>query len=115
MRLVQNPTRSLSFRSFSELLPANSSEKSYNNRAILPCDTPILVYCFDFSPTYLKSLRTCTTDLFITDQIIFVMASKAPVNVPVNQQIKERDVNNKLQLYGIYSGALFIPHPLMLS
>ncbi|KAF2105077.1 hypothetical protein NA57DRAFT_51856 [Rhizodiscina lignyota] len=31
------------------------------------------------------------------------MASKAAVNVPVNQQIKERDVNNKLQLYGIYS------------
>ena len=30
------------------------------------------------------------------------MASKA-VNVPVNEKIKEKDVNNKLQLYGIYS------------
>lgn len=28
----------------------------------------------------------------------------AGVNVPVNQQLKERDVNNKLQLYGIYAG-----------
>ena len=25
------------------------------------------------------------------------------VNVPVNEKLKERDVNNKLQLYGIYS------------
>lgn len=31
------------------------------------------------------------------------MASKA-VNVPTNQKIKEKDVNAKLQLYGIYSG-----------
>lgn len=30
------------------------------------------------------------------------MATK--VNVPVDPKIKERDVNNKLQLYGIYSG-----------
>ena len=25
------------------------------------------------------------------------------VNVPVNEKIKEQDINNKLQLYGIYS------------
>ena len=31
------------------------------------------------------------------------MASKA-VNVPVNSAIKEKDVNAKLQLYGIYAG-----------
>lgn len=30
------------------------------------------------------------------------MTSKA-VNVPVNEKLKEQDVNNKLQLYGIYS------------
>lgn len=30
------------------------------------------------------------------------MATK--VNVPVDPKVKERDVNNKLQLYGIYSG-----------
>jgi hypothetical protein len=30
------------------------------------------------------------------------MASKA-VNVPVNEKLKEQDINNKLQLYGIYS------------
>lgn len=29
----------------------------------------------------------------------------AAVNAPVNEKVKERDVNNKLQLYGIYSGA----------
>lgn len=28
----------------------------------------------------------------------------AGVNVPTNTKIKEQDVNNKLQLYGIYSG-----------
>jgi hypothetical protein len=27
----------------------------------------------------------------------------AAVNVPVNEKLKEQDVNNKLQLYGIYS------------
>lgn len=26
------------------------------------------------------------------------------VNVPVNEKIKEKDINAKLQLYGIYSG-----------
>jgi hypothetical protein len=31
------------------------------------------------------------------------MSSKA-VNVPVDPKVKERDVNAKLQLYGIYSG-----------
>lgn len=31
------------------------------------------------------------------------MTSKA-VNVPTNEKIKEQDVNNKLQLYGIYRG-----------
>lgn len=30
--------------------------------------------------------------------------SSAAVNVPTNQKIKEKDVNAKLQLYGIYSG-----------
>ena len=27
------------------------------------------------------------------------------VNVPTNTKIKEKDVNSKLQLYGIYEGA----------
>jgi hypothetical protein len=31
------------------------------------------------------------------------MTSSAAVNVPVNEKVKEQDVNNKLQLYGIYS------------
>ena len=31
------------------------------------------------------------------------MTSSAAVNVPVNEKLKEQDVNNKLQLYGIYS------------
>jgi hypothetical protein len=34
------------------------------------------------------------------------MASKA-VNVATNTKQKEKDVNNKLQLYGIYSGEHF--------
>lgn len=29
------------------------------------------------------------------------------VNVPTNTAIKEKDVNNKLQLYGIYSGKIY--------
>jgi hypothetical protein len=33
------------------------------------------------------------------------MASKS-VNVPTNQKIKEKDINAKLQLYGIYAGVL---------
>jgi len=32
------------------------------------------------------------------------MAPSASVNVPTNTKIKEQDVNNKLQLYGIFSG-----------
>lgn len=32
------------------------------------------------------------------------MTSKA-VNVPTNTKIKESDINGKLQLYGIYTGA----------
>lgn len=32
------------------------------------------------------------------------MSSGAAVNVPTNFKIKEKDVNAKLQLYGIYSG-----------
>lgn len=35
------------------------------------------------------------------------MAPSASVNVPTNTKIKEQDVNNKLQLYGIFSGKLF--------
>ena len=31
------------------------------------------------------------------------MASGAGVNQPVNEKLKEKDVNAKLQLYGIYS------------
>lgn len=31
------------------------------------------------------------------------MSSKA-VNVPVDPKIKEKDINAKLQLYGIYAG-----------
>lgn len=31
------------------------------------------------------------------------------VNVPTNPKIKEKDVNAKLQLYGIYSGMLTAP------
>lgn len=31
------------------------------------------------------------------------MSSKANVNVPTDNKIKERDINTKLQLYGIYS------------
>ena len=27
------------------------------------------------------------------------------VNVPTNQKIKEKDINSKLQLYGIYEGS----------
>lgn len=38
------------------------------------------------------------------------MASKA-VNRPTDTQIKEKDVNNKLQLYGIYSGTSICPPP----
>lgn len=41
------------------------------------------------------------------------MTSKA-VNRPTDTQVKEKDVNNKLQLYGIYSGmsyTLIAPHP----
>ena len=30
---------------------------------------------------------------------------KSGVNAPMNQKQKEKDVNNKLQLFGIYSGA----------
>ena len=36
------------------------------------------------------------------------MASKA-VNRPVNEKLKEQDLNNKLQLYGIYSGSSLGP------
>lgn len=36
------------------------------------------------------------------------MASGKSVNVPTNEKIKEQDVNNKLQLYGIYRGELLI-------
>jgi hypothetical protein len=38
------------------------------------------------------------------------MSSSKSVNVPVDPKVKERDVNAKLQLYGIYSGTwhLFI-------
>jgi hypothetical protein len=32
------------------------------------------------------------------------MATSTGVNVPTNTKIKEKDVNAKLQLYGIYSG-----------
>lgn len=32
------------------------------------------------------------------------MSSSKAVNVPVNEKQKEKDVNNKLQLYGIYQG-----------
>lgn len=32
------------------------------------------------------------------------MASGAGVNVPTNTKIKEKDINAKLQLYGIYAG-----------
>ncbi|CAD0096943.1 unnamed protein product [Aureobasidium vineae] len=35
------------------------------------------------------------------------MAPSASVNVPTNTKIKEQDVNNKLQLYGIFSGRSF--------
>jgi hypothetical protein len=31
------------------------------------------------------------------------MTSSGAVNAPVNEKLKEQDVNNKLQLYGIYS------------
>jgi hypothetical protein len=31
-------------------------------------------------------------------------ATGTGVNVPTNQKIKEKDINAKLQLYGIYSG-----------
>ena len=32
------------------------------------------------------------------------------VNVPTNTKLKEQDINNKLQLYGIYAGTSnFIP------
>jgi hypothetical protein len=37
------------------------------------------------------------------------MAPSASVNVPTNTKIKEQDVNNKLQLYGIFSGKSFHP------
>lgn len=33
------------------------------------------------------------------------MTSSKAVNVPVNEKQKEKDVNNKLQLYGIVQGA----------
>ena len=32
------------------------------------------------------------------------MAYSKAVNRPVDELLKERDVNNKLQLYGIYNG-----------
>jgi hypothetical protein len=32
------------------------------------------------------------------------MSSSKAVNVPVNEKQKERDVNTKLQLYGIFQG-----------
>ncbi len=32
------------------------------------------------------------------------MATSTGVNVPTNTKIKEKDINSKLQLYGIYSG-----------
>lgn len=41
------------------------------------------------------------------------MSTGAAVNVPTNKAIKERDVNSKLQLYGIYSGSFFFePHKI---
>ena len=32
------------------------------------------------------------------------MATSTGVNVPTNTKIKEKDINAKLQLYGIYAG-----------
>jgi hypothetical protein len=32
------------------------------------------------------------------------MSSSKAVNVPTDQKVKEKDINAKLQLYGIYSG-----------
>lgn len=32
------------------------------------------------------------------------MAYSKAVNRPIDEKLKERDVNNKLQLYGIYNG-----------
>ena len=32
------------------------------------------------------------------------MTSTAGVNVPTDPKTKERDINNKLQLYGIFTG-----------
>lgn len=37
--------------------------------------------------------------------------SKA-VNVPTNEKIKEKDINTKLQLYGIFEGASTTSWPL---
>lgn len=33
------------------------------------------------------------------------MATSTGVNVPANTKIKEKDINAKLQLYGIYEGS----------
>jgi len=42
------------------------------------------------------------------------MASKS-VNVPTNNAIKEKDVNSKLQLYGIFAGTSHISGALALD
>ncbi len=36
------------------------------------------------------------------------MATTNSVNVPTNQKIKEKDINTKLQLYGIFEGSLLL-------
>lgn len=43
------------------------------------------------------------------------MASSKAVNVPTNPAIKEKDVNTKLQLYGIYSGSFSTLLPIWRS
>ena len=35
------------------------------------------------------------------------MSSSKAVNVPTNEKIKEQDINNKLQVYGIYRGTVY--------
>ena len=45
------------------------------------------------------------------------MAYSKAVNRPVDKKLKERDVNNKLQLYGMYNGRLKskLPVPSLVS
>ena len=40
------------------------------------------------------------------------MAYSKAVNRPVDKKLKERDVNNKLQLYGMYNGKLEAKFPV---